>query len=262
MTVKIPMLPNFRDLGGHRTMDGARVRTQMVYRSVDLSHLDQAGTADLTRLGLRTVYDLRTEAERSAKSDRTPPGAEHIALDVLADEQGAAPAQVSALLDNPREAEVLLGDGKSEELFKGAYRAIVSLDSARNAYRKLYTGLARPERRPALFHCTTGKDRTGWGAAALLLLLEVSDDDVMADYLRTNDDLLPALQPVFDEFRAAGGDPSLLTPVLGVREEYLNAALDEVHARYGTIEAYFANGLGIGDDGQQALRSALLDAAD
>jgi protein-tyrosine phosphatase len=113
--------------------------------------------------------------------------------------------------------------------------------------------------RPALFHCTTGKDRAGWGSASILLLCGVSEDDVRTDFLLTNRDLLPALQPLIDRFAEHGGDPAMLTPVLGVEPSYLDSALDELRARHGTIEAYFADGLGIGPDDQEALRAILVE---
>ena len=111
--------------------------------------------------------------------------------------------------------------------------------------------------RPALFHCTTGKDRTGWAAAAILTLLGVSEEDVLTDYMITNRDLLPALEPYFDRFAAAGGDPALLRPVLGVEGD-LRAAFDEMQTRFGSIESYFSDGLGIDDDGQRAVRAILV----
>jgi len=137
----------------------------------------------------------------------------------------------------------------------------VTLPSARAAYGALFADLARAERRPALLHCTTGKDRAGWAAAALLLLLGVSDDDVMADYLLTNEQLLPAMQPLFDRFTAAGGDPDVLRSLLGARAEYLEAALEEMTARFGTIERYFEQGLGLDPERIAALRTALIDRA-
>jgi protein tyrosine/serine phosphatase len=75
----------------------------------------------------------------------------------------------------------------------------------------------------------------------------------------SNDQLLPALQPVFDKFKSKGGDPDILRPVLGVEPKYLAAALDEMHTKFGTIEEYFANGLGIGADVQSSLRDALVE---
>lgn len=111
-----------------------------------------------------------------------------------------------------------------------------------------------------MFHCTTGKDRTGWAAAALLLLLGVSETDVEYDYeLTTATCCRPALTPVFEHFRSAGGDPHLLEPVLGVAPEYLQASMDEMSQRFGSIEGYFTDGLGIDVAGQRTLQEALTD---
>jgi len=88
----------------------------------------------------------------------------------------------------------------------------------------------------------------------------VSAEDVAYDYELSNRDLLPALKPVLEHFRAAGGDPHLLDPVLGVDAAYLQAALDEMQERFGSIEGYFTQGLGIDDAGQQALRDALTES--
>jgi len=92
------------------------------------------------------------------------------------------------------------------------------------------------------------------------LLLGVSEDDVLFDYELTNRDLVPALKPVFEHFRAVGGDPHLLEPVLGVDAAYLHAALDEVKQRFGGLDAYFADCLGIDADGQQRLRDTLVES--
>jgi protein-tyrosine phosphatase len=102
-----------------------------------------------------------------------------------------------------------------------------------------------------------GKDRTGWVAAATLLLLGVAEDDVLHDYELTNRDLRPAMKPMFEHFRAAGGDSSLLEPVLGVDPDYLRSGLDEMRQKFGSIEGYFSNGLGIDSHGQRTLRDAL-----
>jgi protein-tyrosine phosphatase len=258
---QIPILtaPNLRDLGGWPVAGGGTVRDGLVYRSAELSRLTPDDGQALATLGVHRVYDLRTADERSAQPDALPPGVTSVVADVLADSKDAAPAALANLLTDPSSAGDLLGGGKAEELMQGAYRQIVGLPSALAAYRTMFTELARDANRPALFHCTTGKDRTGWGAAALLLLLGVPEDAVREDYLLTNAQLLPALEPVFQAFEQVGGDRALLEPILGVREAYLDAALDEMRARFGTIEGYFADGLGIGAAAQAALREALVD---
>jgi len=150
-----------------------------------------------------------------------------------------------------------VGQQQGGETVRGAYRQVVSLPSALHAYCDFFTTIAQPDRRPALFHCTTGKDRTGWAAAATLLLLGVAEDDVLHDYELTNRDLFPAMKPMLEHFRAAGGDPNLLEPVLGADPDYLRSALDEMRQKFGSIEVYFSKGLGIDSHGQQTLRDAL-----
>ena len=257
----IAALPNLRDLGGWPARGGGRVRRGLLYRSNDLSRLNGDGLAAVARLGLHTVYDLRTRAERTAQPDRVPAGAEHIVIDVLADAPASAPAQLQKTLANPDHGQKLLGGGKAVAMFEHAYRELVRLPSALTGYQRLFSDLAQAEHRPALFHCTTGKDRAGWAAASLLMLLGVPDDQVMQEYLLTNSQLVPALQPLFDRFRAEGGDPELLMEILGVREEYLAAALDEMRSRFGTIEGYFTQGLGIDSGTQQLLRATFVEGA-
>lgn len=259
--IAIPSVPNLRDIGGYAVAGGGRVRMGQLYRSVALSRLHGADVAALAGLGIRTVVDFRTEAEHAAQPDVLPPGAEAVLCDVLADEKRAAPAAFLEALEDPAFATKMLGDGKAAALFEMGYRDIVGLPSALTAYRTFFRTVAQDARRPALFHCTTGKDRTGWAAAATLLFLGVAEEDVFSDYLLTNRDLLPALRPLYERFRAAGGDPRLLDPVLGVDEAYLRAALDEMTARFGSIEAYFAEGLRLDAATRDALRRALVDPA-
>jgi protein-tyrosine phosphatase len=182
-----------------------------------------------------------------------------VVCDVLADSQDMAPAQLAKILDYPALARQLIGDGKAEILFQHAYRELVSLASARKAYSEMWRRFLDAASRPALFHCTTVKDRAGWGSASILLLCGVSEADVRTDFLLTNRDLLPALKPVLDRFRQHGGDPDMLTPVLGVEAGYLDSALDELRTKHGTIERYFEDGLGIDADGQEALRAILVE---
>ncbi|WP_116131104.1 tyrosine-protein phosphatase [Tropicimonas sp. IMCC34043] len=257
--IPIAALPNMRDLGGWPTTDGRRVRRGLLFRSTDLDRLDVAGREELERRSLRTVIDLRTAAERQAKPDRLPTGATQIVCDVMADAADSAPTQLQKIIANPEESLDLLSDGKVATLFERGYRDFVSLPSAMAGYSRMFTTLAEDGYLPALFHCTTGKDRTGWAAAIMLTVLGVSREDVLRDYLLTNDQLLPALQPVMDRFEVEGGDPALLLPVLGVRAAYLQAAFDEVQRRFGFLQSYLVDGLGLDTALQQQLRAAFTE---
>ena len=95
---------NLRDLGGHVTQEGRQVRGGVVYRSAALVPGDDAVRVALAGLGLRRVYDLRTELERAQQPDEVPAGAELVVLDVFGDSADLAPAQLTTMLDNPATA--------------------------------------------------------------------------------------------------------------------------------------------------------------
>jgi protein-tyrosine phosphatase len=257
LALGMPTVPNLRDVGGYRTTDGKTVARGIAYRSDTFNPMSAEEIKKLERLALKNDYDLRTAAEVKAKPDQLPPGVAYHLLNVLADAKSAAPAELEALMHDPKKANVELGGGKIEALFKQGYREFITLPSARQSYRTLFTDLADPQKAPGVFHCTTGKDRTGWAAAALLTLLGVPKDTVMADYMRTNDYTLPQFQREIDGFAAAGGERSIALAIFGVKPEYLEASFDEMHKKYGSIEDYFA-GLGIDAAGQQALRQRFL----
>jgi protein-tyrosine phosphatase len=254
----IRSVPNLRDLGGYKTRDGMTVRYGIAYRSNQLNPVSPTDMTKISALGLKTDFDLRTAPEREERPDEIPPGVRDIWLNVLADAKGNSAAEVQTLIANPLEANKVLGGGKAEALFIEGYKEFATLPSAKQAYRELFTALGDPDGGPSLFHCTTGKDRTGWAAAALLTLLGVPEQQVYADYLRSNDYILPAYQPFIGKFVAAGGEPSIPQALLGVEPAYLKASFDAMHAQYGTIEGYFADGLGIDAAGQQRLRDRFL----
>ena len=254
----IASVPNLRDLGGYKTRDGATVAKGLVYRSNQLAPISPSDMKKLAQLGLKTDFDLRTEAERTSLPDQLPPGVNNVWLNVLADQSGAVPAQLITLMQNPKQANVALGGGKAEAMFEESYREFVSLPSAKTAYHDFFISLADQSKLPALFHCTTGKDRTGWAAAALLTLLDVPKKTVMEDYLRSNDYILPLYKKGMDAFVAGGGEPSIPRAIFGVKVEYLEASFDEMQTKYGTIENYFSEALGIDDFTQKALRDLYL----
>jgi protein-tyrosine phosphatase len=250
---------NLRDVGGHATRDGGHVRCGLLFRSGALAELDEPDRAALERLGLRTVYDLRSEPERRRLPDRLPRDAAYVALDLLEGASEATPGELFAVLDEPGRAEAILGGDRGTRLFTEKYREFVTLRSARAGLGRLFCEISEASARPALMHCATGKDRTGWAAAALLLLFGVPRATVMRDYLASGPRLEGAAQPFLDEFRARGGDPALLQPIMAVRPGYLAAALEEMERAFGTIEGYFEVGLGLAPAVQETLRSAFVE---
>ncbi|WP_219817101.1 tyrosine-protein phosphatase [Arthrobacter sp. GMC3] len=252
--VVLTSAPNMRDLGGIPVSHGI-VQPGLLYRSASLAKLDGSGEAAFTKLNITTVYDFRTAAERHGALDHVPEGTRIVWLDVVADAPNNVAASIPKLIADPAALESMLGAGRADEYLADANREFVSMPSARTAYRKFFLDLIDERRIGAgLFHCTTGKDRTGWAAISFLLLLGASEDDVRADYLETNTDLAPALQPMLDALEAKGVNIGLLQPILRVCDSYFDAALNEMRSKYGTIEGYARTGLGLTDAQIGALR--------
>jgi protein-tyrosine phosphatase len=233
---------NFRDLGGYRTQDGRWVRMGVLYRSDQLDKLTDADLAKLSRLGIRTVVDLRTQAERTAGPDRVPTGATGQVDDVLAGsgvstDVGAMLSSVVDPLDTMRRTEQVMVDSPG----------------AQSAYRGLLASVAEPGRRPLVFHCTAGKDRTGWAAASILTALGVPEQTVLDDYLRSNAYVLPKYAPLLASLPPARA--ATARPLLEVRPEYLRAGTDEAARRYGSMDGYLRTALGASPD---RLRGELL----
>jgi protein-tyrosine phosphatase len=254
----IASVPNLRDIGGYTTSNGQVVRYGVAYRSDQLNPVTAADMNKLAALNLKNDFDLRTEEERNERPDEVPAGTDQVWLNVLADARGTSATEVDALLEDPQQANSVLRGGKADAAMVEVYREFVTLPSALTAYRQLFVALESPDALPSLFHCTTGKDRTGWAAAALLTLLGVPADQVYGDFLRSNDYILPAYQPLIDSFTESGGEREIAEAIIGVKPEYLHASFDEMETKYGPIEAYFADGLGIDAAGQQQLRDRFL----
>ena len=257
----IASVANLRDIGGYTTQDGSVVQRGVAYRSNQLNPIAPDDMEKLAALGLKNNFDLRAAGEREAKPDQLPAGVKNVWLNVLADAKDTNPAEVEEMLHAPKAANAALGNGKGAAKFVDAYRQFITLPSAKAAFRQLFIQLGETNQLPSLFHCTTGKDRSGWAAAALLTLLGVPEEKVYQDYLRSNEYILPAYKEAIDGFVAEGADPSIPQDLLGVKAEYLQSAFGEVKTQYGIIDGYFEKGLGIDNSGQQQLRDRFLTAA-
>ncbi|CAM5477403.1 hypothetical protein SAVIM338S_03226 [Streptomyces avidinii] len=231
---------NFRDAGGYRTTTGQWVKMGEVYRSDALDKLTAKDLAKLQRLRVKTVFDLRMESERAKDADKVPAGARYVVADVFA----GSPA-FQALPASPEAAVKAMVD---------AEKSMVSGEGGKKAYTRVFEGV--DGHGAVLFHCTAGKDRTGWANASLLTALGVPDETVMADYLASNDYRKAANEAVLSHLPAA--QAAVYKPMLDVRPEYLNAGYAEVAARYGTFDRYLKDALGVDPRELKELKRELL----
>ena len=254
--------PNFRDVGGVRTSSGQWIRMGILYRSGSLNNLTTAEDNEMTALGITHVVDLRTAAERAATTDKLAPGTDYVVDDVLAGNPTLSniTAAATALISGSNKSSATVP--QAEGILTGLYKALPVLDTAKTGYSQLFTSAATlPSGQALVFHCTAGKDRTGWATAALELELGVPMSTVDADYLESNRYVLPEYQPVVASYVAQGGKAKVIDAVLGVQPLYLDTSLKVMDSAYGSVHAYFSKGLGLSPATLTALRHELLEGS-
>ena len=246
---------NFRDLGGHTTRDGRRVRPGRLYRSGHLAHATDRDVETLASLRLRRVFDFRTETDIAFDGrDRLPSGVDHVQLPMP---DPAVGDDIRSMIESsgPGALEALFGSGRAEAMMRRSAAGLVR--ERRRPYAGFLAALAEPESVPALFHCSAGKDRAGWAASVVLLALGVDEHEVVEQYLLSN----RAAEDILARTRGSTRESwsELLRPLLEVRRGYVEASFEAMHSEWGGFDGYLREGLGIGAAQREQLRENLLE---
>ncbi|MFE9793449.1 tyrosine-protein phosphatase [Streptomyces goshikiensis] len=237
---------NVRDLGGYRTWTGGKVRRGLVYRSDALSGLTPADVTTVAGLGLTEVVDFRIPAELQYDgADRLPAGLTATSRPVS--DLGLYATLVGAIASgDPVQQERMLGGGRAEAYMRDIYRTFVTSPEDRAQFAATLREIA-DGRGPLLYHCTSGKDRTGWLSYVLLRALAVPEDTAERDYLASN-----TFRGAYDAQVRAGLkqsgrmlNPDLLIPLQEVRTDYLDSATARMEADFGGFYGYLTDGLGL-----------------
>jgi protein-tyrosine phosphatase len=235
---------NFRDLGGIATASGI-TRFGIVYRSERLSNLTTADGAAFRALGIATIIDMRSNDERERAPNRLPRDlpARQIARAFL-------PQHTHGMIDAINSGRC--DAAQAHAMMLRQYEAL-ALDHTAD-YRQILADLLIPDGVPVVFHCTSGKDRTGMVAAIILLALGAPVEAVIEDYILTHD----RIEKV--DFFNDAADPGAVEIVMAAKPEYLEAALAAMRDRYGSTQRYLSEGIGLTADQRQRLTDLLLDA--
>lgn len=227
--------PNFRDLGHYSTAGGGSTVPRKIYRSEKLSALTDGDIEALRSMGVRTVIDFRGVDEALGEPSRLPEGVTVVALPIEVGNNSPIMQQLAS-----GNVDSLQCVGFMQE----ANRSFVRDFSPQ--YREFFRVLSDGGNYPVVFHCTAGKDRTGFASAMLLTALGVDWETVMADYLLTDQYLKPAALP------------AAMRPLWGVDASYLGAARDEIAGRFASMDDYLASELGLGAAERTRLRHLLV----
>jgi protein-tyrosine phosphatase len=250
---------NVRDIGGYRSSYGTDVVRGRVFRGDSLSQLTAADVSTLDSLGLRTVIDFRTPGEILVSgTDRLPFGIETVSMPVGGGDLGAVYEIVASGDHRRQRAE--LGDGRAASLMVQINRGFVADQRQRDAFGDALRMLCAPGRLPAIYHCSGGKDRAGWMTAVILTILGVPREQVLRDYLLSNDFHRTGYQKLRFDLMKTGmvDDPELLRPILEQSPTYLEAAFEEAERRYGSFGAYVTHGLRVTKPELTELRREML----
>ena len=253
-------LPNTRDLGGMRTSDGRIVAKGKLIRSGQLAGLPESDIARLADL-VDTVADFRTEEEKGEDPDCDIPGTAYHFIPIL--EAVAAGVSHEAESEEQVFARLVFDPEASGNHMCNMYRKFAESDYSVSQYARFIRLLLEDHDRAVLWHCSVGKDRAGTAAVIIQKILGVSDEDIVRDYLDTNEYLKDELARViaYARMKTGSDDPRIESSVrklYSTDRAYLQSFLDAVDMRFGSFEGYVHDGLGLSDSDIRLLREKYL----
>lgn len=254
-TLRLAGASNFRSLGGLPTADGRSIRPYALMRADRLVGLDGDDWKALGRIGLATVCDLRSDAERAEHPNAIPPGlrVRELRCDVRNDLR-ADPTLGRLLAEEPsaRGAERVMTEiyRRFPRYMGGTLTTVVG---------RLMEGGA-----PMLVHCSAGKDRTGFVIAMLLHTLGVPEELIRQDYLASRhwpgaESHRASLASRLAPFVPLHELPAAVDAVLDVREAYLDAAMASLRDEFGSVGRYLEAAAGLDSARSARLRDRLLN---
>lgn len=247
--IAVPGVKNFRDLGGLASADGCGVRRGLVFRSAKFDKILPEGEAVLDALGIRTVVDFRSPGEQRRNPTKySRAHVKNISLPVFFDTpegffeerltQGLSPQGALALMEEANRSFARERSSAFRDFFK-------LFDDTRNF--------------PLVFHCTGGKDRTGFAAAMLYSVLGVSDSDIREDFLLSRKNTIPTSERSVCRLLEII-PPETLDVLMTVFPQFLDAALDEIKKAYGSRERFLREALEISPARARKIRELLLSS--
>jgi len=268
--IKFEGIDNARDMGGLVMQDGRTVRFDMLVRSAKLAKATDADVAILkNQYHLSDVFDFRFDLEMTEAPDRVISGVTYTHLSTMPQmliEAMKAFGAGSGQLSTPGMSEKLLKyafDPTVQELAKQLYPLIVTTPQSQANYGEFLRGVLAAKG-GALWHCSEGKDRCGWGSALLLAALGASRQVIVEDFDMSNQSYaadIEQLSALVRDKDGSEGAVAFIQAMVGVSTPNFEAALDLIDQTYGSMEQYLENQLGFSKEEQMQLRAKYLTVA-
>ncbi|MCL2578326.1 MAG: tyrosine-protein phosphatase [Defluviitaleaceae bacterium] len=249
-------MKNFRDLGGIKTACGKTVRKNRLLRAAQPVGLSAEDVKKLREYDLKFIVDFRTHHEVTNEPVDEIEGVTYTHIDIMGENaaQAADPNYwMKLFLKNPKNVV---------DEFTKTYQEFAASPSSIAGYSAFIKACAAANEGATLFHCAAGRDRTGFAAAIILKLLNVSDENIYEDYQKTK-----AYQAEVHAYWVARSKEYGLTDeqaealeiVFHVNNAYLQAAYNSAEEIYGSFENYVTQGLKIRDEEIKRLREIYLE---
>jgi len=256
MTRHIPLqgVENFRDFGDYAAGQG-RLKKGVLFRAAHQAEATDDDLAAMAALGIVTLVDLRRPNERERDPSRRWDG---FAAEVIDNDLGATGEDPWHTFLRSSDLSV----GSIRDYMMEYYRRAPFKERHLDLFRRYFQAVAQA-RGPVLIHCAAGKDRTGLLAALTHHVAGVADDDVIEDYLLTNNEERFARRgPRFATIieTATGRRPSdaAMRAAMGVEADYLATALARMKAQHGSIDGYLEQAVGLDAASREAVRAHIL----
>jgi protein-tyrosine phosphatase len=251
--MKIPGVSNFRDLGGYITRDGRSVKWGQLYRSGDLSRLRLRGLEILSNLDLYAIFDFRSNGEVERQPNRVPERLQVIHLPVM----DQANQEISQEIRNRLMNKDYEGFDPTGFLLIPYQQFVIDHTPA---FKSFIHTILDARGAPILWHCKSGKDRTGYAAAILLRILGVDPETIFRDYLLSNQYAKQMDKRIFSVFLVGGFRAyRMVKPLMGVQIEWLKAAFETIDEEWGSFESYVSDGLDLSPSDVRQLQDNLLE---
>ncbi len=237
---------NFRDIGGIPTTDGRYTKWGMIYRSGRLESLTEADIDRFRDLDIQQVYDFRNDIEIGKAPDRLPDDykGEYTQLPIV-DKEGKAYQEMKR--------RVFFGErrGETKELFTTVMSKFA--DSSALDFKPLFDKLLVTNA-PLLYHCTGGKDRTGYATAIILSILGVDKETIISEYLMSNYYKYEKALASMDKLRYAGLDSETTSALFLVQQEYIEKVFEIIENDFGGMDNYLEVKFGIDEAKRNLLK--------
>lgn len=250
---------NFRELGGYETLSGKKIKMHKLLRTGNLADLSPFDKQFLTDYGAKYDVDFRSKEEVDNQPDRVPDGVEYIYDPVFSEDLTNSSKSITDL-DTQAHDDADFGFNHMHY----AYEDMIESEPAQKAYRKFFDVLLENtvDGESVIFHCTAGKDRTGFGALLALSALGVPLNTIKKDYLLTNITTKDFVDSMVEHARQNGKNENVLQSIRdiqSVRSEYLDHSVKVLNDEYGGINNYLRDVMKLSSADIMKLRNIYLE---